>query len=258
MSKFIDELNWASQAGLQPIGFRAAQPVSDKPKMQLIASLAQANVEDLARYVAGANAGLLRIPKSSSGAKALQKVSQAVSNIPWGGRLGEGDQEGTKRIAKAGWDFVVFPAANTSLAILQIDEVGKILEVEVSLSEGMLRAVNELPVDAVLTGGEQEREYFLTWHHLMLFRRFADLLTKPLLVSIPSNVTANELQALWEAGVNGVVVKVEAEQPAGRLQELCQAIDKLTFPPQRKRRKAEALLPHIGEETGIVTEEEEE
>ena len=258
MSRFIDELNRVSEAVLQPIGFRTAQPVSDKPKMQLIASLAQANIEDLARYVAGANAGLLRIPKLSSGAKALQKVSQAVSHIPWGGRLGDSGHEAIKQIVKAGWDFVVFPAANTSLAILQIDEVGKILEVEVSLSEGLLRAVNELPVDAVLIAGEQEREYFLTWHHLMLFRHFADLLSKPLLVSIPSNVTANELQALWEAGVNGVVIKVGVEQPTGRLQELRQAIDKLTFPPPHKRRKVEALLPHIGEETGIVTEEEEE
>jgi len=258
MSRFIDELNQVLQAVPQPIGFRAAQPVSEKPKMQLIASLAQANVEDLARYVTGANAGLLRIPKLSSGAKTLQKASQAVSHIPWGGWLGDSGQEGIKQIAKAGWDFVVFPAANTSLAILQIDEVGKILEVEVSLSEGLLRAVNELPVDAVLIAGEQKREYVLTWHHLMLFRRFADLLTKPLLVFIPSKVTANELQTLWEAGVNGVVVKVGVEQPAGRLQELRQTIDKLTLQSQHKWRKAEALLPHIGGETDIVTEEEEE
>jgi hypothetical protein len=92
----------------------------------------------------------------------------------------------------------------------------------------------------------------------MLFQRFADLLTKPLLASIPSNVNANELQALWEAGVDGVVIEVGAGQPTDRLKKLHQVIDKLAFPSQRKRGKVEALLPHIARETSIVTEEDEE
>jgi hypothetical protein len=161
-------------------------------------------------------------------------------------------------MANVGCDFVVFPAANTSLAIPQGDEVGKILQVEASLSEGLLRTIDELPVDAVLIAGEQAEGYFLTWHHLMLFRRFASVLTKPLLVSIPSGVTANELQALWDAGVDGVIVAVGAGQPAGGLKGLRQAIDKLVFPSSRKRGKAEALLPYIGRETDVATEEEEE
>jgi len=133
--------------------------------------------------------------------------------------------------------------------------VGRVLQVEASLTEGLLRAVDELPIDAVLITGEQEEGYFLTWHHLMVFQHFADLLTKPLLASVPLNVAANELLALWEAGVDGVVVGVG--EVVGRLKELRQIIDQLAF-PQRKRGKAKALLPHISGETGIVTEEEEE
>ena len=256
MSRFIDKLNQVSQVMPQPMGFRAVSPVTSKPKMLLVASLAEADGEGLADYVAGADAGLLVISKPSSEVRTFKEISQAVPAIPWGGWLksiGSGEIE---QMTKANCDFMVFPAATTSLAIVQNKKVGKILEVEASLSEGLLKAVDELPADAVLIGGEKKEG--LTWHHLMLFQRFADLLTKPLLVSIPSNVTANELQALWEAGVNGVVIKVGVEQPAGRLQELRQAIDKLTSPPPHKRRKPEALLPHIGGETGIVTEEEEE
>ncbi len=256
MSRFIDKLNQVSGAMPQRMGFGVAQPVSPEPKLLLIASLAQANVDGLAEHVAGADAGLLPISKLSSGAKTLQKICQVVSNTPWGVWLRDIDRGGIKQIVKVGCDFVVFPAANTSLAILQDDELGKILEVEASLSEGLLRAVNELPVDAVLIAGEQEGEYFLTWHHLMLFQRFADLLTKPLLVCIPSNVTANELQALGEAGVDGMIVEVGVGQPAGRLNELRQTIDKLTFPLSRK--PAKALLPYISKETGIVTEDEDE
>ncbi|MFC2016393.1 hypothetical protein ACFLUF_01640, partial [Chloroflexota bacterium] len=137
-------------------------------------------------------------------------------------------------------------------------EVGRILEVEASLGEGLLRAANELPIGAVLIAGEQREDYSLTWQHLLLFRRFADLLTKPLLVSVPSNVTAGELQALWEAGVEGVVVEVTVEQPQDRLKELRQVIDKLPFPSPRQREKTEALLPRISPESSIVTIEEEE
>lgn len=221
--------------------------------MLLIASLAQVNVDSLADYVAGADAGLLRISKLSSGTETLKKMSQAVPDIPWGGWLRDISWGEMKPMKMVGCDFVVFPAANTSLAILQNSEVGKILEVEASLSEGLLRTIDELPVDAVLITGEQKEDYFLTWQHLMLFWRFADSLAKPLLVSVPSRVMTNELQVLWEAGVGGVIV----EAGVGGLKELRQAIDKLTFPPQRRRRKAGALLPHIsGAGPGAATEEE--
>lgn len=258
MSRFIDKLNQVSRVVPQSLGFGRGQPASEKPKILLIASLAGANIDGLTDYVAGADAGLLRIPKLSSKAKTLKEISQAVPDIPWGGWLRNIDQGGIKQITRAGCDFVVFPAANTPLALLQNDEIGKILEVKSSISEGLLRAVNELPIDAVLIAAEQEGEYFLTWYHLMLFQRFADLLTKHLLASIPSNVTANELQAIWEAGVDGVVIEVGVGQPVDKLKELRQVIDKLAFPSQRKRGKVEALLPHIGSEASIVTEEDEE
>ncbi|MFB0559158.1 MAG: hypothetical protein ACETVS_01300 [Dehalococcoidales bacterium] len=258
MSKFIDKLNQVSQAVPQPVGFRPKQPVSSKPKILLVASLARANVENLADYVAGADAGLLHISELSSGAKTLKKISQVVPDIPWGGWLRASGRGRTKQTVKAGCDFVVFSADNTSLAIFQGEEVGKILEVEPSLGEGLLRAVDELPVDAVLIGSEQAKGHFLTWHHLMLFKHFAGLLTKPLLVSVPLSVTAGELQALWEAGVDGVVVQVGVGQPAERLKELRQVIDKLVPPSPRKPEKPRPLLPYIARETRVVTEEEEE
>jgi len=258
MSIFIDKLNRFSRAESQPIGFRVTQPVSPKLKIQLVASVAQETVESLAGYMAGADARLLRISETSSGARTLNKVSQAHSDIPWGGRLECSRLGDIKKILKAGCDFVVFPATNTPLAIPQNDEAGKILEVEASLSEGLLRAVNELPIDAVLIAGEQREDYFLTWQHLMLFRRFADLLTKPLLVSIPSNVTAGELEALWEAGVEGLVIEVTVGQPQDRLKELRQVIDKLSFPTPRKRERVEPSLPRTNQESGMTTTEEEE
>ena len=66
-------------------------------------------------------------------------------------------------------------------------------------------------------------------------------------------MTASELQAVWEAGVSGVVVKVGRDR--GGLKELSRSVSKLTFPPQRKRGKVEVVLPYTG---GEADREEEE
>ena len=259
MSRLIDKLNQVSKAAPQPMGFRAAYPVSPKPQMLLIASFTQIeNADMMANHAASADAILLPISKLSSGAKALQERVQSLPDIPWGGFLQEVGEKGIGAMAKAGCDFVVFPAASAVFAIDQDDKMGKILQVAPSLSESSLKAVNNLPMDAVLTTAEHAREHSLTWHDLMLFQHFANLLTPPLLVSMPSNVTASELKALWEAGVDGVVIEVSTAQTAKRLEELRQAIGEPDFLPPRKRGKAAALLPSIGRETESVTDTEEE
>jgi len=258
MSRFVDMLRRFSKTAPQSMGFRSTQPVSVEPRMLLIASFAQMDIEGLAERVVGADAGLLHITSLSSGTDALGKVTQAVPDIPWGGLLRDVAGVEVGRIMRSGFDFMGFPPAGTPLATLKDNKVGKILEAETSLSEDLLRAVDDLPLDAVLVADEQDREYFLTWQHLMVFQRYANLLTKPLLVYVPSGVSASELQALWEAGVNGVVVGVETGQSVGKFKELREVIDKLVFPSQRKWRKAEALLPHIhvSEEAKIDAEEE--
>jgi hypothetical protein len=238
------------------MGFKAVQLIS-KPRLLLVASLPQADVAHLADYVAGADAGLLPIAKLTSGAKQLKEIVRVVPDIPWGGLLKGTRHGGIKQLVAAGGDFIVFPT-NIPLQILEGKEVGRVLAVESSLDKGLLRAVGELPVDAVLITSEQQGEYFLTWYHLMYFKRFTDSLTKPLLVSVPPSVTAGELQTIWEVGVDGVVVDVEVGQLVGRLKELRRMIDSLALPSKRRWAKTAALVPRVGGEAGPVTEEEEE
>lgn len=255
MSKFIDNLNRLSRGAPQSIGFRTQQPASPKPKIQLVASLAREKAESLTGYVAGADAGLFHISKLSTGVEVLQKISKALPDIPWGVWLEDGWGK-AKEFTKVGCDFIVFPAISTPLDLIEATEVGKILELEPSISEGLLRAVNELPIDAVFIAGEEG--HFLTWQNLMLFQRFANLVTKPLLTSIPVPMTGSELQALWKAGVSGVITEVKVEQPQNRLKKLRQEIDKLEFSSLRSRDRTEVRLPRMSLEPGTVTIEEEE
>jgi len=224
------------------MGFRTVAAPS-KPRMLLVAAVAQADAERLVDIAAGADAGLLIMAKLTTGAEALKQAAKAVPDIPWGGWLKEA---GGEEVGEVGADFVVFAAASPLFAE---EKTGKVLEVEPSLEPGLLKAADDLPVDAVLVAAENEA---LTWRDLMLLQRCANILSKPLLVLVPQEVTATELGALWEAGVRGVVVRATAE---GKIAGIGQMLEKLPPPSANKRKKAQPLLPRIGGETA---EEEED
>ena len=258
MSRLIDELNRVAESTPQPMGFRAAHSTPSKPRILLVASLSKIGDTDrLAACVDGADAVLLRLTKSQLAAKTLPTTAGSLPDMPWGCFLEDTGANKIETLVKAGCDFVVFPAASRVSAAPQDDKVGKILQVESSLGEGLLRGVNDLPVDAVLATDIYEDGGSMAWHHLMLFQRLANLLTKPLLVPVPLNVTAGELKALWETGVDGVVVEVDTEKPGG-LQEMRREIGELPQRSPRKRGKAEALLPYSGGVKETEPEEEEE
>ena len=126
-----------------------------------------------------------------------------------------------------------------------IKKIGKILQIEATISDILLRAVSELPVDAVLLTEEKENGLAVTWKRMMLIHRFSSLLNKPLLIEVLPDIEANELQVIWEAGVSGVIVTADAEQAAAIIPGLRKVIDKLSFPAKRKREKSLAIVPHI-------------
>ncbi|MDP2931757.1 MAG: hypothetical protein Q8O05_04570 [Chloroflexota bacterium] len=254
MSRFIDKLSQVSQVASSPMGFKAVLSAAARPKMVLAVVFAEASTEGLADYVAGADVAILSI-KSGSGISGLKKMAEAALAIPWGGWLSDVADEDIESLAKAGADFVVFPET-ASLALAGKSELGKVLQIDASLDAGLLRAIEDLPVDAVLV--ETDKKEGLSWHSLLLFQRLAGLLTKPLLVSLPSTVTQLELQALLEVGVDGIIVEAKVGEAARRLGELHQMIDMLTPVPARKRKKAEPVVPYIRPEAEVVEEEEEE
>ena len=154
MSRLIDELNRVVRAAPQPMGFRATRPDSSKLRILLIASLSKIQDPDhLVDSVDGADAILLRPAKPSLAVNTLQKIATSLTDIPWGGCLGDDNTQNMETLIKAGCDFVVFPETSRFLATPQDDKVGKILQVKPSLGDGLLRAVNDMPLDAVLAAG---------------------------------------------------------------------------------------------------------
>ncbi len=256
MSKFVDQLKRLSQVATEPIGFLPRLPSLPKPKIQLLAVVAPENLDGVADFTAGADAVLVPVARQSPSVKRLAALAESLPGIPWGGWL-TGGHAGVSELVKAGCDFIVFPASSTPLNIVGESEPGKILEVEALLAEGLLRTVNDLPVDAVFITDDLRKDDSLTWQHLMLFQRFSTLLTKPLIVPVPTNIGADETKALWEAGVDCVVVETEGMAP-DRLKELRKTIDSMTFSLPRRPKKIEPVLPQVRCEPDQVVEDEEE
>jgi hypothetical protein len=157
---------------------------------------------------------------------------------------------------EAGADFAILPLSS-AFGIPGIEKMGKILLIESSLGEGLIRTINEVPADAVLLADNEEETSIITWHRLMLCQRLADLLAKPLLTTVPVSIGSDELLALWQAGIDGVVTTVKTSKQAEELKKLRQIIDGSDF-PARPRKRVTALLPRISEESGTADADDED
>ncbi len=255
MSKLIDRLVQTSETVSLPMGFRTIQRVPAKPKMTLIARIeATADTMQLADYCSSVDAAI--IATASISQKTATEISRALPDTTWGLWLEGKNRQPLNTLVNAGADFFIMPL-DSEPDLVDIETTGKILLVESSLSEGLIRTINELPINAVLLADGEGEKSAVTWHQLMLCQRFADLLSKPLLLTVPESVSSAELKALWDTGVDGIVITVKTVKQAEKLKELRQATDKLDF-TARPRKKVAVLLPHTREVTTATTPDVEE
>jgi hypothetical protein len=235
MSKFIDRLKGVSQPQAPAMGFRANKDGTTRLKIQLAVVVSSESVDS-----AAADAVIINRPKAASESR------------PWGVMLRKGDLGEVDKALAAGADFVVLPPTGT---VIPADrKVGKVLQVNASITDVLLRTVSDLPVDAVLLAEDKDGAGEITWQRLMLCRRFAGIVQKPVLVPVPLATSAAELQHVWETGVSGVVVEVKEPAEAAALPALRERIDSLQYPSRMRKEKPAAVLPQVA----VANEPEEQ
>jgi hypothetical protein len=255
MSRFIDKLTRLNKVEPQPMGFLVNKSAAEKKRMQLVALVAAENAGELTAGLTSIDAALIEVTRSED-IEDLEKACQANNDVPGGGWLRTFDDKVLKKAVDAACDFWVYPA-DVPLSVTQKEETGRILEIDLSLSEGLLRTVSDLPVDAVLAAGKEDG-ISLTLGRFMYIQRLAYLVNKPILVRVPAITTPAELQALWDMGVSGVLIEVADEKSGEKLVELREAIDKLNPAAFRKRARMSAVLPRLQPEQPVPVKEEEE
>ena len=218
--------------------------------MLLIVGLAGAQVKE-AKIVADVNADAGLIVSEGISAKLIGQVVQAVGDVPLGVFVKGMSQKEIDELASLGCDFVVFDIGGAA-AILGKKELGKLLMIEPSLDQGLVRAINSFEVDGVLISGGGDS--VVAVEHLLVCRRFVELLEKPVVMSLPSLASKEELRNLWQAGVDGVVTP--STQSAQALGELKKMIGDLPGRARGRRARVGVVLPHYG--GGVVGEEGEQ
>jgi hypothetical protein len=253
MSKFVDKLKSISKSSGIPIGFHPSIFQAKSPTMLLVVGLTGAQVKD-AKMLADVHADGGLILGESTGFKVVKQMVEAVGNVPVGVSVKGLSEEKINELAGSGCDFMAFDT-KISATVLQKEGVGKLLMIEPSLDQGLVRAINSLEVDGVFVvskGGDS----FVTLEHLLVCRRFVELLEKPVIMTVPPLVSKGELMNLWQAGVDALVTP--STQSVEGLAQLRRLIDDLPAVGRGRRARVGVKLPHYAGEMAEEDEEHEE
>ncbi len=243
MSRFADKLKNALQVAPPAMGFFRSAQASTKPRMLLVAWAGLDEVEKSPAMLEGADAAVL-VPSKAPAARTLKGLGKSLCDIPWG-LWSEGDGQNLKALDSAGVDFVVFPPEKMPLATTCEEKPGRVVGIPLDLQDSLVRTVSELPVDAVIINSPGTAP--LTFQDLMRFRRLGDWISKPLLAVVPALLTEGEIKALWDAGIDALVVSLTAENQA-TFKELRATLGGLTLTTKRKWMKARAIVPVVRQE----------
>lgn len=162
----------------------------------------------------------------------------------WGAQVSGIKLEDLASLGEKGSDFVALDAESSPGALLNEENVTKVLKVSPSIEEAYLRILEDVPIDSVLIEHGVEGDLMIS--DLMTLRSIMTAVSKPCLVQVRSGLTEGDLSALRHVGAMGIVVDVKTEADGAELPRLREAIDALPPREEEERRQVESLGAHVG------------
>ena len=232
MSRFFDSLERIDRGATTSMGFGAVVRPEKVPAMGLVGTLSKlgksaAGAANLAKV--GADAALLQ---DMDAEKIPDRLVKALGEVPWGIKVAHLDEKQAILYKDQGCDFLAFQPEGVLLEALSEDEdPGYILCIQPDMAGRSLRAIEQLPVDAVLLSLKPE-EPPLTLQHLITIGAIRSAFSKYLLLEVPPSLTTRELDGLREIGVDSLVVDADAHS----VEELEGLKDRLMNLPKRQQK----------------------
>jgi hypothetical protein len=263
MGKFLELMENIVNGAPAALGFGAVR-APKVPSMALIALVSS-------RHAAGLKSAAEVAPEATilsglKGPNALQELKAVLPKTPWGVRTEGLNESAAQAFREQGCDLLAFPLEDTPAAAvedLEEAEVGRVLCLEPGMAEEELRAIDTLPVDALLVNMTGVTGQWML-RDLMTLGAISRRASKYILLAVAQPPAKKDLEALRDLGVRGLVLEVATTTPEA-LKELKAAL--LEMPrrrPQRKERTAALLpgsvyaAPHAAEAPEHEEEEEEE
>lgn len=256
MSKFMDKLAKLSRTSGPTIGFRR-WPTTQNPSMLLAVEVPGSDISSAKEAVSvGIDALVVKIDSLIGQADALKEAAKMAGDTAWGVHINKMGADDAATLRDLGCDFLIVNALACPAAILSEKNLGKILRVEAQLTDGMIRTLDQVMLDALLLDADESDAPGLSLHRLLLCQRVESLSHKPLLVGASQGLDSASLQALHSIGVEGVVQRYGEGTSAEVLRQLRKDVDEL--PAYRGRGKGVAILPRVEAASPAESEEEEE
>jgi hypothetical protein len=255
MSRFIERLTKLYKIEPQPMGFATNRPSASKSRLPLAVILSSKNLEKTLESLGEVDGVLVRVAAEED-LKIIEKVCQKEENPPAGGLLSSAEKIPLHSLKKGSCDFMVVPA-DSQASPHEDEKMGRLVQLDSGLSEALLRTVNDLPVDAVIFTENIAAEG-LTLINLMAVRRLVLLISKPILLVVPLSLSQDELQALWNTGISGIVADLPDPAAAKKLGDLRKTLEKLATPSLNKKDKMSAILPRMGLEPALPSREDDD
>lgn len=242
MSELVKKLEQTVRGGTRSIGFGPAK--KEKVPPMIVIALVSGMDEEAARLAIDGKADLMLfdIKDPAGQAYTLDGLASSHGRLPWGARLHKTEKDGIRRLREAGCDFVTLNG-EVAAHILEEENIGKVLELESSIEDSLLRAVGRLGADALLldvgkTAGA------LTVNQTLGYHRLAGFGGKTSLAFAPHQIS--DLAIMRDVGIRGVVLDMSGKDGEERLKELIEAVQKLPPAPGKKARDhGHALLPAV-------------
>jgi len=250
MSCLSEKLKASLQVTAPAMGFFRKTASANKPRMLLLAQVAEIPGETMITNMPAIDVLLLSCTKSVP-AKTLNTLVKALGKSPLG--LWGPNKLSGKVISEV--DFLVFTAESMSLATQVAETVGKVLVIKTDWSDSMLRTLNETSLDAVLI--DSDTISTLTFLDLLCFSRVGNIVNKPLLAQVPVSVSEGEIRALWNAGVDALVVSL-SEETLAETKKLATLLGTISLPAKNKWQRPHALVPSLKQEGASVTHDDDE
>jgi hypothetical protein len=203
-SALIRRLRDAARARPRSIGFGRDRDGAAGPAVVVVASVRGYDAAAAKKAVADGAAAVLF--EGGEVGKDAREAAAACGDVAAGVALGQ-VAVAPSDLERSGFDYVLVDVERAPAAVLAAEGVARVARVaDASQSTGLLRALGELQVDAVLAARLRDGSASLTILDLMGFRHVVDCMRQPVLVEADANLQPESLQALRDVGVVGVVV----------------------------------------------------
>ncbi len=240
MSKLLDKLDKAGQPAPRRMGFVSSSTYAPVPPMILVVRLDASAGKSVAGAVGSADCVIVK----ADGAEQAKAPEGLPESGVWGVQAPGIKVVEVSGLGEKGSDFMVLDAESSQGALLNEENVTKVLSVSTSIEEAYLRILEDVPIDCLLIEHEANGDLMIS--DLMTLRSILTAVSKPCLVQVRPGLTDGDLSALRHVGAMGVVVDVKSKKEASELPRLREAIDALPPREEDERRQVESLGAHMG------------